>query len=71
MHAPDVRLMVQQANFESDDVRALSSRIFYNSDSGNFDLIVMSGNRHFDSSNSAHIYDAERNEKYLSEDVGF
>ena len=67
----DVRLMVQQEDFGADEVRGLSSRIFYNSESRNFDLIVLSGERNFDSTNSTHIYDADRNEKYLLGDDDF
>ena len=32
---------------------------------------MLSGKRHFDSKNSAHIYDADRNEKFLSGDADF
>ena len=71
INAYDVRCMVNQMNLGTDDIRALSSRIFYNSYFHNFDLIVLSGKRHFDSSNSAHIYDAERNENFLLGDSDF
>ena len=69
--AHDVRFMVKQMDLGLDDVRALSSRIFYDSYSHNFDWIVLSGKRHFDSKNPAHICDADRNEKFLSGDADF
>ena len=69
--AHDVRYMVSQKNLEFDDVRALSSRIFYNSYLHTFDLIILSGKQHFDSKNPKHIYDAERNETFLLGDDDF
>ena len=72
--ASEIKLTVPFRYFkhaDRDDVRALSSRIFYDSYSHNFDLIMLSGKRHFNSKNSAHIYDAERNENFLSGDGDF
>ena len=69
--AHDVRYVVKQMDLGLDDVRALSSRNFYDSYSHNFDLIVLYGERHFDSKIPVHIYDSDSNEKFLSGNADF
>ena len=56
---------------QKDLTPALASRIFYNSDSLFFQLIVRCGKREFDLKSKALVYDAERIEKYLLEDGSF
>ena len=63
--------IVEQKDLTPDDIHALASRIFYNSDSLFFQLIVRCGKREFDLKSKAHVYDAERIEKYLLEDGSF
>ena len=69
--ADDLRFLVKGKNFSGAEMKALSSRVFYNSSSDEFYKIYHDEKNFFDSSIESHIYDCERTITYLAGNLDF